>query len=292
MTRREAAPTPSRFGDHGRLESVVAGVRLVAIVAWFLLALPVYVLCMVTEGAQTVCNRIFWSGVLRLANIRVRVHGRPSALRPLVFVGNHVSYLDIPVFGSLLPGIFVAKAEVAGWPGLGFVARLGRTVFVERKRTEAARQKKELGERLARGTPLILFPEGTSDDGNRVLPFKSTLFSIAEEEVNGQPVMVQPVAIAYTRCFGVPIGYLWRHFFAWYGDMDLAPHLWEVLHMGRLTVEVTFLEPHTLAALGSRKNAALVCHAAVREAVSRSLSGREPDPDALTLQGRVLRFRP
>ncbi len=292
MTRREAEPTPARFGGHGRLESVVAAARLCAIFVWFLLILPVYLLSMLSETAQTVCNRVFWRGVLRLANIRVRVHGRASVLRPLLFVGNHVSYLDIPVLGSLLPGIFVAKSEVAGWPGIGFIARLARTVFVERKRTEAARQKRDLSDRLARGIPLIIFPEGTSDDGNRVLPFKSTLFSIAEAEINGQPVMVQPVAIAYTRCFGVPIGYLWRHFFAWYGDMDLAPHLWEVLHMGRLTVEVTFLEPHTLTALGSRKNAALACHAAVRGAVARSLSGREPSPDALTLQGRVLRFRP
>jgi 1-acyl-sn-glycerol-3-phosphate acyltransferase len=290
--RREAAPTPARFGGHGRLESVVAGLRLGAIFAWFLLLLPVYLLSMASETTQTVCNRLFWRGVLRLANIRVRVQGRPSVLRPLLFVSNHVSYLDIPVLGSVIPGVFVAKSEVAGWPGIGFVSRLGRTVFGERTRTEAARQKRGLEERRGRGTPLILFPEGTSDDGNRVLPFKSTLFSIAEEEVGGQPVVVQPVAVAYTRCFGVPIGYLWRHFFAWYGDMELAPHLWEVLHMGRLTVEVTFLEPYTLSSLGSRKNAALVCHGAVRGAVARSLGGREAPPDALTLQGRVLRFRP
>ncbi len=290
--RRDTESTPSRFGEHGRLDSLIAGTRLAAIVAWFFLLLPIYLLSMLSEGAQTVCNRLFWRGVLLLANIRVRVHGRPAALRPLLLVSNHVSYLDIPVLGSLIPGVFVAKSEVAGWPGIGFVARLGRAVFIERKRTEAARQKRVLGDRLEQGTPLILFPEGTSDDGNRVRPFKSTLFSIAEEEINGQPVMVQPVAVAYTRCFGVPIGYLWRHFFAWYGDMDLAPHLWEVLHMGRLTVEVTFLEPYTLSALGSRKNAAEVCRAAVRAAVSRSLSGREAGPDVLTLQGRVLRFRP
>ncbi|MBN2753116.1 MAG: 1-acyl-sn-glycerol-3-phosphate acyltransferase, partial [Rhodospirillaceae bacterium] len=140
----------------------------------------------------------------------------------------------------------------------------------------AARQKVELTNRLTHGTPLILFPEGTSSDGNHVLPFKSTLFSIAEEYINGQPVVVQPVAIAYTHCFGVPIGYVWRHFFAWYGDMDLVSHLWGVLCMGRLTVEVTFLEPHLLSALGSRKNAALVCHGAVKGAVASALTGHRP----------------
>lgn len=266
-------PTPANFGDHGAIESVIAGARLGAIVLWLLLMLPVYLVCMASDTAQTAANRVFWRGVLRLANVRVRVQGRVSPLRPLLFVSNHASYLDIPILGSLLPGAFVAKADIAHWPGIGIVAKLGRTVFVERKRTEAVRQKEELTRRLARGEPLILFPEGTSDDGNRVLPFKSTLFSIAEEEIDGQPVMVQPVAVAYTRCFGVPIGYLWRHFFAWYGDMDLAPHLWEVLHMGRLTVEVTFLEPRMLSALGTRKAAAEYCHGAVRAALARSLSG-------------------
>ncbi|MGE4527624.1 MAG: lysophospholipid acyltransferase family protein [Rhodospirillaceae bacterium] len=272
--RKEAEPTAARFGELGGLESLVAGVRLGMIFLWLLICLPVYATAMaLSERAQTVCNRVFWKGVLRLANIRVRVHGRVAATRPLLVVSNHISYLDIPVLGSLIPGFFVAKADVAGWPGLGVLAKLGRTVFVERKRAEAARQKVELTARLAHGTPLILFPEGTSSDGNRVLPFKSTLFSIAEEYIEGQPVVVQPVAVAYTHCFGVPIGYLWRHFFAWYGDMDLAPHLWSVLRMGRLTVEVNFLEPRLLSALGSRKNAAAVCHEAVKTALGRAHTG-------------------
>lgn len=274
--QRAAEPTPGKFGEHSRLESAIAALRLAGILLWLLALLPVYLPAMASDAAQTALNKLFWRGVLRLANIRVKVYGRVSPLRPLLFVSNHVSYLDIPVLGSLLPGAFVAKAEIAKWPGLGLVAKLGRAVFVERKRTQAARQTEELGRRLGRGVPLILFPEGTSDDGNRVYPFKSTLFAIAEEEVEGQPVMVQPVAIAYTRCFGVPIGYVWRHFFAWYGDMDLAPHLWEVLRMGRLTVEVSFLEPRTLSALGSRKAAAEYCHRTVRAAVARSLSGRSP----------------
>jgi len=273
---RQSEPSAAQFGELGHMESLTAGIRLASMLAWLLLCLPVYLLSMLSEPAQTVCNRIFWKGILRLANIRVRVHGRPAATRPLLVVSNHVSYLDIPVLGSMIPGFFVAKADVAGWPGFGLLAKLGRTVFVERKRAEAARQKVELTARLARGVPLILFPEGTSSDGNRVLPFKSTLFSIAEEYINGQPVVVQPVAIAYTHCFGVPIGYLWRHFFAWYGDMDLAPHLWSVLRMGRLTVEVTFLEPHLLSALGSRKNAAAVCHGAVKGALGRALTGHRP----------------
>lgn len=274
--QRAAEPTPGQFGNHGRIESAIAGLRIAAIVAWLLLLLPVYLVAMTSDAAQTALNKLFWSGVLRLANVRVKVHGRVSPLRPLLFVSNHVSYLDIPVLGSLLPGVFVAKAEIAGWPGFGLIAKLGRAVFVERKRTEAARQKEALGRRLGRGVPLILFPEGTSDDGNRVYPFKSTLFAIAEEEVEGQPVMVQPVAIAYTRCFGMPIGYVWRHFFAWYGDMDLAPHLWDLLRMGRLTVEVSFLEPRMLSALGTRKAAAEYCHRSVRAAVGRALSGRTP----------------
>src|SRR3546814_4926008 len=100
--------------------------------------------------------------------------------------------------------------------------------------------------RLEAGDDLVLFPEGTSGDGNRVLAFKSALFSVAERRPQGEPLTVQPVSIAYTRLDGLPLGRYLRPFFAWYGDMELGPHLWHAIGLGRVTVMVEFRsEEHT-----------------------------------------------
>jgi len=267
--------SPRQFDGQGPIEGLVAGLRLFGIILWILVMLPPYGLAHLTESTQVAVNRFFWKVLLRIAGISVRVRGEACRARPLVFVSNHVSYLDIPVLGSLLPGFFVAKADVARWPAMGWLASYARTVFIERKRAAAQGHKALLLARLAEGQPLIVFPEGTSSDGNRVLPFKSTLFSVAEETVDGREILVQPVAIAYTRCFGLPIGYVWRHFFAWYGGMEFGEHLWGMLHMGRLSVEVRLLPPVHLSAYGSRKALAAACEAEIREQVRGLLSGRD-----------------
>ncbi len=129
-------------------------------------------------------------------------------------------------------------------------------------------------DRLEAGDDLILFPEGTSGDGNRVLPFKSALFSVAERRPHGEPLTVQPVSVAYTALDGVPMGRYLRPSFAWYGDMDLAPHMWESAGLGRLTVVVEFHPPVTFEEFASRKAMADYCQTEVAQGVSAALSGR------------------
>jgi 1-acyl-sn-glycerol-3-phosphate acyltransferase len=184
-----------------------------------------------------------------------------------------VSYTDIPIFGALIRGSFIAKTEVAGWPLFGRLAKLQRTVFVDRRPRSAARQRGDIASRLAAGDDLILFPEGTSSDGNRVLPFKSALFGAAEP-VDGRAVPVQPVSIAYTRLDGMPIGRGLRAYFAWYGDMDLASHLWTLVGLGTVTVVVEFHPVVTLAELGSRKALAEHCYRVISAGMSAALAGR------------------
>ncbi len=147
---------------------------------------------------------VYHRGCCRMLGFRVRVVGAPTAARPALFAANHVSYTDIMVLGSLIAGSFIAKAEVAGWPLFGWLAKLQRTVFVDRQMRNTRQQRDAMIERLAMGDALILFPEGTSSDGNRVLPFKSALFSAAENMI--APIAVQPVSIAYTRLDGIPLG--------------------------------------------------------------------------------------
>jgi lyso-ornithine lipid O-acyltransferase len=195
----------------------------------------------------------------------------------VLFAANHISYLDITVFGSLIAGSFVAKTEVAGWPLFGWLARLQRSVFINRQVRSAAEHRDTIAARLAANEALILFPEGTSGDGNRVLPFKSALFSVANHRATG-PVTVQPVSIAYTRLDGMPIGRRLRPLFAWYGSMALAPHLWKVLGLGTVEVVVQFHPPTTLAECGSRKALARYCEELVAGGLASALSGRRGSP--------------
>jgi lyso-ornithine lipid O-acyltransferase len=212
--------------------------------------------------------------VCRIIGIRVSARGTLAQARPLLIVANHTSYLDIEVLGSLVPGSFVAKAEIAGWPFFGWLAKLQRSVFIERRSSKAREHKDEIEKRLLAGDLLILFPEGTSDDGNRLLPFRSALFSVAERRIEGEPLQVQPVSLAYTRLDGMPMGRSFRPFFAWYGQMALAPHLWRMLGMGLVTAEVIFHEPVTIDRFASRKALAEHCWRVVSEGVASLLAGR------------------
>ena len=231
--------------------------------------------------------RFYHRRCCHILGIRVRAIGRPAADRPVLFAANHVSYLDITVLGSLLDASFIAKTEVAGWPLFGWLARLQRSVFIDRRAHSTAQQRDSIAARLAANEALILFPEGTSGDGTRLLPFKSALFGVAEQ-VTGQAadpgaagaVTVQPVSIAYTRLDGIPIGRALRPFFAWYGSMSLAPHLWRMLGLGRLEVVVEFHPPTSLAACGSRKALARYCEQRVAQGLAEALSGRREMPEA------------
>lgn len=237
--------------------------------------LPVQIFAIRFNSRLAVRLPLFYHGLCtRILGFHLRVHGRMEEEGPVLFACNHTSYTDIAVLGALLPASFVAKEEVAGWPLFGLLARLQRTVFVARRGARAAEQRDEMMRRLERGDNLILFPEGTSSDGNVVLPFKSALFSVAEVKPRGAPLRVQPVSIAYTRLDGMPIGRALRPYFAWYGDMTLAPHFWEVAGLGHATVDVIFHQTVTLDQYGSRRALASHCFDVVACGVSAANAGR------------------
>ena len=218
--------------------------------------------------------RFFHRHWCRIFGIHVRAHGQISPDRPTLFVANHVSYLDIIVLSSILDASFIAKSEVAGWPILGLLARLQRTLFVERRRPRAAVQRDEISERLRAGDSLILFPEGKANDGQRVLPFKSALFSVAERHEGDKPLTIQPVSLAYTRLDGIPLNRAFRPQYAWFGDMTLMPHLFEMLGIGTVTVEVILHDPVMSDGFETRKLLAQFCHGVVVRGVDTALGGR------------------
>jgi len=209
--------------------------------------------------------------VAHLFGIRVRVIGTPPKSATLL-LANHSSWLDIVTFSAVAPLSFIAKSEVNDWPFFGTLARLQRTVFVTRaRRSETGQARDAIAERLKEGDVLVLFPEGTSSDGNRVLPFKSALLGAAEAVLpDGGRVPVQPVSSAYVAREGIPMGRENRPLYAWYGDMELVPHLWEALKSGPLDVVMQFHEP--LPAM-DRKELARQGWDIVRKGHSRALAG-------------------
>jgi len=216
----------------------------------------------------------------RILGLRVMQIGQPAGAGPVLFAANHTGYLDIAVLGALIPGSFISKSEIARWPLFGWLAKLQRSVFVDRQVRSTAQQRDAIAERLAAKHALILFPEGTSGDGNFVLPFKSALFSTVFSHRGDTAIVVQPVSVAYTRLDGLPIGRPLRPFFAWYGDMTLPRHLWRMLGLGIVEVVVEFHPPAAVADFASRKDLSQYCYERVSAGVGRHLAGRSNQPAA------------
>ena len=213
----------------------------------------------------------------RLMGMRITVIGEKAKGGVLV-TANHTGWLDIPILSAVMPVSFVSKSEVASWPFFGTLARLQRTVFTHRKRADILTDRENIKGRLIAGDALVIFPEGTSSDGNRVLPFKSSLLSAAELEIGedgARPrhAAVQPVSVAYTKLHGIPMGRENRPFYAWYGDMELVPHLWEAFRTGPIDVVVELHKPLTIDEAGGRKELAAAAEKMVRAGLVRALSG-------------------
>ena len=273
-------------------------VRLIARSSAFLLAtlvLLVPYLAALPFG-RAIPNRIavLWSRIgCRVCGLRLWVSGAPSRLDGLVFVANHVSYLDIPVLGGLADGTFVAKNEVSTWPLFGFLARLQRTVFVSRNPRKANDDIGKLRSRLDRGERLIVFPEGTSSDGRQVLPFKTSLFGAVLDRERNTDYWVQPVSITYPRyADGRPLILGLQDHYAWYGDMTLFDHLLGVFSRKGALVEVSFHPPVRAAAFDSRKHLAEHCEAIVADGVGKAHARRIYPAAAGDKQEWAALFRP
>lgn len=220
--------------------------------------------------------------VCRLLGVRVRVEGELARGRPVLLIANHASWLDIPVISAAAPVSFVAKKEVATWPFVSWLAKLQRTVFVDRERRSSVGDTAgEMIDRLAAGDAIVLFPEGTSSDGNRVLPFKTSLLAAAKptraaprDTDKPQPV-VQTLALAYTHQYGLTLDRGHRHLVGWYGDMDLPSHVWALVEACPIDVTVKLGPPIPLDEFTDRKALARHGETSVRAQVIQLLRGRD-----------------
>lgn len=255
--------------------------RIALIMLWTVLCLPVQALLVLLPGrAWQAFANIYWAGVCRVLGLRVRMEGRrarPQDGRPVVFVSNHSSWLDIAVLGGILPASFIAKEEVGGWPVVGLIAKLGRTVYVRRKRTSTVRERDDMLGRLANGDQLILFPEGTTSDGSRVLAFRSAFLSIAEARGDGPTPIIQPVSLVYDRLAGLPTGRATRPLFAWYGDMEIGSHVWRLAQHQGLRATVLLHAPIDPLAYPNRKALSAVLWERVADGAATLRQNRKPE---------------
>jgi 1-acyl-sn-glycerol-3-phosphate acyltransferase len=256
------------------MSRIGVGLRLLVLGLFYCAALPVQLLALrfgwrIAHWLPVIFHRL----LLRLFGVRVIERGKPPEPRAATLVlANHLSWLDIPVISSLHPLSFISKAEVDGWPVIGHFARLQRTVFIDRGRRKATVEVSHaVAHRLKRGDVIVLFAEGTTGDGNRLLPFRSSLVGAAQAALTDPAVdriHLQPLAITYTRRNGLPVTRRERPAICWYGDMELAPHVSLFFREGPLDAVVTWGRPIPFE--GNRKQATALAEAAVRQAVKAS----------------------
>lgn len=259
--------------------------RGLAVLAWTLPSLLIQAVCLLLPGrAKVAFAQVYWAVFTRLIGIRVRVIGSrvsPLGGRPVLYVSNHSSWVDVPVVGGVLDGCFVAKGAVASWPVIGTIARLGRTVFVSRNRATTGKEKAAMQAKLSGGDKLILFPEGTSSDGSRVLPFRTAFFAVAEADPGDDPALlpiIQPVSVVYDRLGGLPAGRASRPVFAWYGDMDIASHFWRLTQHIGLRATVLLHTPVDPARFADRKELSQAVWQIVADGASTLRQNRPAKP--------------
>ena len=219
----------------------------------------------------------YYRVLVRILGVRVRVAGEMVRDRAVLLVSNHVSWADILVIGSIAPVAFIAKAEVRNWVLVGITAKLQRTVFVDRaKRQQTGDAIAEIVSRLAGGTSVVLFAEGTSSDGNHVLPFRSALVGAVREAGSRSEsgILIQPMSICYTAINGIPMGRQHRPLIAWYGDLAFVPHIKALMDRGAVDAVVTFGEPFPADSTTDRKAMTKALEVNVRRLAATTLRGR------------------
>ena len=218
--------------------------------------------------------QIFHKFLLWLLNINIEVLGKKNLDNiPTLYVSNHLSYLDIPVLGSTLNGRFIAKIEISNWPIFGYLSKVGNTIFINRDLRFLKRNKSIIYDFISKGDSIILFPEGTTSDGIRVLKFKSSLLTSLEQK----NILIQPIVINYTSINGMPLNRWLKPIIAWYGDMDLKPHLINVLKLFSIKAKITFLPPVNGKDFTNRKDMTYTLHHAIDNFYSNEFNNSLPN---------------
>ncbi|UZE48220.1 lysophospholipid acyltransferase family protein [Rhodopseudomonas sp. P2A-2r] len=255
---------------------------LIVVTVLTLLLLPLQLLAIAFNlRLQRSLPHLFHRIVCALFGVRIRQVGTRTMDSPVLILSNHVSWLDICVIGALNPVVFIAKSEVARWPVFGFLSKLQRTIFIDRQaRHKTGAATREIGDRLLGGDAVVLFAEGTSSDGIRILPFRSALVGAVHHALGSsthhKSIIVQPMSLAYVRVDGLPVGRAFRERVAWYGDADLIPHFIGVLASGAIDITVSWGDAVAYDMSADRKQIARDAELAVRRMTTAALRAGAP----------------
>ncbi|MGV6840380.1 MAG: lysophospholipid acyltransferase family protein [Planktomarina sp.] len=209
---------------------------------------------------QFVCRSAF-----KIMGIKHDIEGTPMADKGAA-VANHATWLDIFTLNAEDRIYFVAKDDVASWPGIGWLARATGTLFVRRERAEAKRQNALFEERLRLGHRLLFFPEGTTSDGQRVLPFKPTLFQSFFADGVREDMHIQPISVCYCPSEGID-----TRIYGWWDEMEFGEHLLRILSIKRQgRVLIKYLPPVAVADFKDRKELAVYLEETIRAALKSS----------------------
>lgn len=255
-------PSPDSLFSLLRATSKVA----LMLLASLLLMPPQWLLMRFTRGRASFVLPRLWFGCMRRAlGIRVEVIGAPRAGGGTVFVGNHVSHFDIVLLGSLLRARFIAKNDMEDWPGMRLVGELAQTLYISRRRRDAASVAATLAAQMRADHDMVLFAEGTTSSGERVAPFKSSLFSLLLGRPHDDPAWIlQPFTLDLRSVDGRALSAGGkRDGYAFHGDMQAGTHVSRFLRSSGAVVRVVFHPPIAIAAGVDRKTLAAQAHAMV-----------------------------
>ena len=180
---------------------------------------------------------VFHKILLKILGVKVKLIGQNTRVRPLILAGNHTSYLDIIILGSIMPICFIAKDDIKHWFLFGFLAKMQNTIFIKRKNYKTLESLNSISKELDNKSAVVLFPEGTTNSGKKVLNFKSSLFNLFE---NNNTLRLQNFSLCYTHVNDMPIDNRTRPQISWYGDMNIISHLSNFLKISCVNATVVF----------------------------------------------------
>ena len=256
---------------------ILSFLRIFPLFFWTMICLIMHIIVSTISSKYFfIFYRFFFKGLVKIFGIKIKYSGIREE-KNIVYISNHVSYLDVFVLGSMINGLFVAKSEIDSWPLINKICALGKTIFINREDILGIKkQMNSIQNALKTGFNVIIFPEGTSSDGSKVLQFKSSLFGLMDLNAK-EKFKIQPISIFYEKLDGAPIDRKFRPFFAWFGNMELLPHAWKFLGLGLSEVKVNFHKAIKFSKFKNRKEAASYCQKIISDQISLNSQTMEVD---------------
>lgn len=260
----------------GPLKSAVRlGLRLLLLTLWTGICVPFLYL---GSRFELTCHnwivRQYNRGIVWIMGAKLKIHGTIERNKPTLYVCNHASYYDIHALASIIPGVFLAKDDILEWPVVGQLCGISGSVFISRDPQKTLENMAKIKNNKSKS--FILFPEGTTTDGNRVKKFNSAFFGLVTQLDSYHPMVVQPLSIAYTRLAGIPMGSHYRPYFSWFGDMDLVSHIRDALAFSSVTIEITAHPTIEGETLKDRKKVATLCEQLITTSLTENLTRPKP----------------